>query len=503
VQTIGRITLGMLCAFAFVAAAGCPRGAPTTAPADARTLTVFCGAGIRPPMEDIRTRFETKHNCTLRINYEGSGTSLAKLQAGMPADLYIPGDVWWVKKAQGRGLIDTHKVAAWFVPVIAVQKGNPKGITGLADLARTDVKVGLGKAEACAVGGVARDVLAAGGLTGRVTPDFEAVTVNRLANHVKLKALDAAIIWDAVARQYPDDIDIVTFPDGDFHAVPFAVGVLKRTRNRDLAVAFADFAASDAGAEVFRAHHYRVPGTVLEVGSGGSMRPPVNELARLFERETGRTVQTSFAGSGELLIQMQESRRGDIYVCHDPYARITERKKMARRWHTVGYLHPTIAVAKSNPKNVRGLKDLLRPDLRVGVPHRRFSSCGQIIWATFKQHGMYEQMDARKPYENRSSGDLANQMKLGTLDVVVMWDALARRLPDVLELVPIEKEYQIDGVTSATTGQTYPVKNVKVTVVELTFSKEPLLAAQFARFATTKTAQAVWIRHGFAVEPRP
>jgi len=40
-------------------------------------------------------------------------------------------------------------------------------------------------------------------------------------------------------------------------------------------------------------------------------------------------------------------------------------------------------------------------------------------------------------------------------------------------------------------------------VVELTSSKEPLLAAQFARFATTKAARDVWIRHGFTVEPRP
>ena len=237
--------------------------------------------------------------------------------------------------------------------------------------------------------------------------------------------------------------------------------------------------------------------------SGGSFRKPVNELADLFEHLTGRRVTRTFAGSGELLLQMEQARQGDVYICHDPYAALATEKGMARRFHTVAYLHPTIAVRKGNPKGVKGLMDLLRPDLKVGLPHRRYSTCGQITWATLRKHGLYEKMDARKPFETRSSGDLANQLELGSIDAAVMWDAIARSLPDDIDLVPIEEKYRLDAVTSATSGRSYPVRDVKVTVVELTFAKEPLLAAQFARLAASEKGKTIWKRHHFDLRPLP
>ena len=99
-------------------------------------LHVLCGAGIRPAMEPIKDEFEKQNNCTVRVNYAGSGTLLGTLQAGAEADLYLPGDIWWVHKTREMGLVDRYTVVAWFVPVIAVQKGNPKGIQKLEDLAR-------------------------------------------------------------------------------------------------------------------------------------------------------------------------------------------------------------------------------------------------------------------------------------------------------------------------------------------------------------------------------
>ena len=462
-------------------------------------LTVLCGAGIRPPMETIRKQFEREHNCTVNVNYGGSGVHLGQLKAGGHADLYIPGDVWWVRKAQAQGMVENYKVAAWFVPVIAVQSGNPKGIKGLADLARDDVRVGLGRVDGCAVGPVARDVLAAAGLAGQVKPAFEDTTVNSLADQVKLEALDAAIIWDAVAKLYANDIDIVPIEDGEFHAVPFAVAVLKQAKDRALAQAFAETVAGEAGAKAFRDFHYQVSGQSLNVRSGGSMREPINEIADLFEAETHRKVLRTFGDSGTLLLETNEAKDGDIYVCHDPYARMAEERGMSRRWYTTAYLAPTLAVRKGNPKSVRGLRDLLRDDVKVGVPHRRYSTCGQIIWAAFKKHGMYDAMDQRGPFESRSSGDIAAQLRLGTIDVAVMWDAIARSLPESIDLVPIEPEYKVDAITSATTGRTYEVGQVKVTIVTLTFAKEPLLAAQFARLAVSPEGRAVWARHGFNV----
>jgi len=477
-----------------VLTSGCGR---KSAEQEAGTLRILCGAGIRPAMEAVRAEFERAHNCTVRADYAGSGAHFGRLQAGAEADLWLPGDVWWVHKAYEKGLVDRHRVVAWFVPVIAVQKGNPKKIRGLPDLLRKELAVGLGKIDACAIGNVSLNLLTEAGIEDRVEADFEALTVNRLANQVKIRALDAAIIWDAVARQYPDDIEIVQVQDSDFHAVALAMATLKQTGDKELADKFAEFVAGDFGAKCFRENHYRVPGKQLRVGCGGSMRPPVEELAKLFRKQTGCRVLCDYGGSGPVLLQIEESKEGDIYICHDPFAYTCEEKKISERWHTIAYMEPILAVRKGNPKGVKGLKDLLRNDLKIGLSHREYSTRGRILWAMFRKRNIAGELQNRKFFEERTH-TLVNQLKLGAIDIATLWDAPAKTMPEI-DVVPIEDEYKVDAVTSATTGRTYSVTRVKVTVVRLNFSNEPLLAAQFAKLCLSEAGRKILQKHCFVL----
>ena len=448
-------------------------------------------------MEPIKAEFEKRNGCTVRVNYAGSGTLFGGLQAGAEADLYLPGDAWYIRKAEEKDLIDSHRVVAWFVPVIAVQKGNPSGIKELKDLAREGLTVGLGKPEACAIGNVSSNLLSAAGLKDQVEATFEALTVNRLANQVKLKALDSAVVWDATAKQYPEDLDQVAIEDGNSHAVALAMGVLNQSKNKALAQELADFAASDFGAKCFRENHYQVAGKKLRVGCGSSMRPAVEDLAKLFQERTGCEVLRDYGGSGTVLLQLEESKEGDIYICHDPFAYVCEVKKISERWHTIAHLRPTLAVLEGNPKKVTGLKDLLREDLKIGLPHREYSTRGKILWAVLKEHGFAEEMEKRKFFESRTH-DLINQLKLKTVDIAVLWDAPVKAMPE-FEAVPIEEQYEVDAITSATSGKSYSIKNVKVTVVRLNFSKEPLLAAQFARLCLSPAGREILERHCFSL----
>lgn len=466
-----------------------------TPPGAKRELDILCGAGIRPAMEPIKAAFEKANNCTVRVNYAGSGTHMGSLQVGVEADLWLPGDIWWVHKAQEKGLVDNYRVVAWFVPVIAVQKGNPKGIKKLKDFAREGLEIGVGKPEACAIGNVTLNVFAAAGVKGKVKATFEALTVNRLANQVKIRALDATIIWDAVAKQYPEDIEIVPIEDGNFHAVALAMGVLKQSKNKPLAEKFAEFAASDAGAKYFRDNHYQVPGRKLRVGCGSSMRPPAEDLAKLFQEQTGCKVLCDYGGSGIVLNHIQETKEGDVYICHDPFAYMCDDRKISARWHAIAYLHPILAVQKGNPKNVKGLKDLLRDDLEIGLSHRKYSTRGKILWMMLEKAGMAEAMKKRKFFEERTH-TLVNQLKLGAVDVATLWDAPARAMAEI-DVVPIEKEYEVDAITSATSKRTFSLKHVKVTVVRLNFSKEPLLAAQFAKMCLSDAGRKILIKHCF------
>ena len=208
-----------------------------------------------------------------------------------------------------------------------------------------------------------------------------------------------------------------------------------------------------------------------------------------------------YGGSGEVLLQIQESKEGDVYICHDPFAYMCDDRELSERWHTIAYLHPVLAVEKGNPKGVKGLKDLLRDDLTIGLSHREYSTRGKIIWTIFRKCGMAKAMEKRKFFEERTH-TLVNQLKLSAIDVATLWDAPTKAMPEI-DIVPIEDKYKVDAVTSPTSGRTFSMEHVKVTVVRLNLSKEPLLAAQFARLCLSDAGRAILEKHYYMLPDRP
>ena len=230
------------------------------APAPDRLL-LYCGAGIRPPVAELAEAFGARHGVTVEVNYAGSDMLLGRIQVSGQGDLFMPGDEYYIQRAKAQGLVASTKTACYFVPVILVQKGNPKNIHSLADLARPGLRLGLGDPQACAVGRAAAAILVKDKtLQAGVerNAEFASVTVSELANHVKLGHLDAAIVWDATAAYVSDDADAIPIPPGQNVVSTVAVSVLTSSQRPALAGKFAEFVASPEGREVFRRHHYTV-----------------------------------------------------------------------------------------------------------------------------------------------------------------------------------------------------------------------------------------------------
>ncbi|MEA2012870.1 MAG: substrate-binding domain-containing protein, partial [Verrucomicrobiota bacterium] len=91
---------------------------------------------------------------------------------------------------------------------------------------------------------------------------------------------------------------------------------------------------------------------------GGTMRPVVAKLAKLYEKKTGQRIEINAAGSGELLAYIENQQHGDLYVCHDPFLDILMKKfHMGVDGWLMAELTPVIVVQKGNPKNIKGIMD--------------------------------------------------------------------------------------------------------------------------------------------------
>ena len=218
---------------------------------------LYCGAGLRPPVAEAVDLFGRRNGVEIASDYAGSEVLLSRIKLTGEGDLYMPGDAYYVDLSAGEGLIASQTPVCYFVPVILVQKGNPKKIHGLADLTRPDVGVGLGDPEACAVGRITASILQKNGIPPEdVNVKVRTVTVNELVNHVKLKTLDAAVVWDAVAAFAPNETEAVAIPAAENIVSTVAIAILKSSKHPELARKFVEFIASDEGRKIFEKHHY-------------------------------------------------------------------------------------------------------------------------------------------------------------------------------------------------------------------------------------------------------
>lgn len=228
----------------------------------------------------------------------------------------------------------------------------------------------------------------------------------------------------------------------------------------------------------------KAPALLLYCAAG--MTAPVEQIAAQYEREHGVKVALQFGGSGTLLSNIEVARQGDLYLAADAtYTALAREKGLVAETIPVARMRPVIAVAPGNPKGVRAIEDLLRDDLRVALANPDAASVGQVTRRMLQDLGLWDGAHAAvtargvfKPTVN----DLANDVKLGTVDAAIIWDALVPQFAPI-EAVPIAGANRYEQ---------------EVSIGALTCSARPTDALRFARYlAAHDRGLPVFERNGF------
>jgi predicted RNA-binding protein with RPS1 domain len=110
-------------------------------------------------------------------------------------------------------------------------------------IAKPGVRVGMGEERTAAIGKVTLDLLKKDGIAAdafKKNVVYTSATVNELGDAVKLGHIDAAIVWSAEARYYPNDADMVAIPVKQNIVVPVPAAVLTCTGDKEAAQQFVD-----------------------------------------------------------------------------------------------------------------------------------------------------------------------------------------------------------------------------------------------------------------------
>lgn len=223
-----------------------------------KTLTVYSGAGLRKPMDEIGKVFEEEYGIRVEYSYAGSAQNLSQIELLEEGDIYVPGATFYIEQAMEKGFISESKDVVYHIPVIGVPKGNPANIQGLDDLAKEGVKVVLGDERSAAIGKTSQKILKQKGILEKVEENVVSkdATVNEVMVHIAMEQADACIIWeDNVANV--DEVEIVEIEEefNDIKIIP--IGILTFTEKPEEAKKYLDFVASKEGKAIFVKHGFR------------------------------------------------------------------------------------------------------------------------------------------------------------------------------------------------------------------------------------------------------
>lgn len=410
-----------------------------------QTLMLYCAAGLKPPVEAIRKQYETEYGIFLQINYEGSGTLLSKIKIAPQGDLFLAADDSYITLARTEGLVAEEMPLATMQPVIAVSRGNPRRISGLADLLADDIRLGLANPDAAAIGKITRQVLGQSDRWEQFLSQAKVLkpTVNDLANDIKLQTIDAAIIWDAVANQYPE-VEVIRAPEFENHSRQVTIGVLTASDQPAAALHVARYlSARDRGAQVFERFGYNaVPGDKwadvpeLVFFSGGVNRLAIQETLKEFEQREGIKVNTNYNGCGILVGQMKAGDMPDAYLACD-ISFVTQVADLFDARHDIATTDIVILTQKDNPRNIMTLQDLTQAGLRLGIPNAQQSALGRLSLNLLDAAGLTEAVMKNVKSKTPTADLLVNQMLTGSLDAVLVYQANTAMVTDKLTVVPI------------------------------------------------------------------
>jgi len=232
---------------------------------------------------------------------------------------------------------------------------------------------------------------------------------------------------------------------------------------------------------------------------GGSMRKALESVKANYEKTSSDTIVTTYGGSGDLCAQIQETGRGDIYICHDPFMPWAQERGLISDWDTVASLRIVIIVPKGNPKGIRILEDLAKPGLRLGIGNTRFSSSGQIVKHMLKTVPYGKDILANVRVETKGHQQRCNDVVLGTIDASPVWDAVAHLYRDRVEIIPIPIEH-VDAITSATYKKA-DVRHVKVTAGIVSGAEARPAVRRFYEYLTGE-GRKVFAEMGFSPPER-
>ncbi len=240
---------------------------------------------------------------------------------------------------------------------------------------------------------------------------------------------------------------------------------------------------------------------LVRIFSARACAAPLEKAARLFEKQTGITVEISVCsrhcakpvaeeatgetGGDDFLLEIADAGVHDLaiagaeYLLDDGEVRgIVQRRK--RR--TIAYRTSAILVPAGNPKKIRSVQDMARPGVRIAVS---VIDCLKGLWEDVcGRLGLVEPIRNNICYYANGCIAIVEAVATGQVDAAFGWTSFRHLEPDRIEVIEMPKDQQVARGTC---------------VGMLSFAHQPDPAERFMDFLVSAESRRFYKEYGWTV----
>jgi molybdate transport system substrate-binding protein len=172
------------------------------------------------------------------------------------------------------------------------------------------------------------------------------------------------------------------------------------------------------------------PPTLLVYCAAG-LQPPVSKIVLDYEASHHVKVETTYRGSGSLLSEIVIGG-GDLFLAADRlYLDKASQQKLTQEIQGIAYQFPVIVTQKGNPKDIAGLSDLLKPDVRLSLADPDRAAIGKVVSGLLEKDERWQPLWKKAVIHRETVNEVGNDVKLDAADAGIVWNVTCAQYPDL------------------------------------------------------------------------
>ncbi|HCQ5725614.1 TPA: molybdate ABC transporter substrate-binding protein [Clostridioides difficile] len=219
----------------------------------------------------------------------------------------------------------------------------------------------------------------------------------------------------------------------------------------------------------------------LFVYSGAGLKKPMDEIAKKFEKENNVKVEYSYAGSAQLIAQIETSHKGDVFIVgSEPIYSKAFEKELVGEHKTVAHHTPAIVVPKGNPANIQKLEDLNKDGVKLILGDKESNAIGKTTQKILEKNNL-KSINDNVVSTAATVNEMIVQLTSSKADATIATKDSVFGNEDV-EVIEIAQDKNIDQLISAGI---------------VNYSDKKDLANKFINYIESDEAKQIFKKYGF------